>query len=246
MVNAIWKIYATIKSRVNSSYKFKIPMLVVERITGQLPMVKIDETAFDIPAKITLADPTYFTPGEINVLLGVSIFWELICKYGQIRKAKNTSIFQETLLGWIISGLIQVGNMKQCDNNSYCGISVNTRLLQQLKQFWEIEEVESVVHRSAEEKRCEEHFVVTHGRDKDGRISQREQMWATFCRTITVKNKGGAAGRIIWHSRKPIESVRAKAREATRIEETISKTHGGIFKFRTHEGNSLFNCCVFF
>ncbi|KMQ88124.1 hypothetical protein RF55_12443 [Lasius niger] len=133
-----------------------------------MPMIKISENQLDIPSNIALADPSYGIPGKIDVLLGASIFWELMCNR-QIRRMKNSPVFQETLLGWIISGSIYTNNRKQREE-AYCGISINNELHKQLEKFWEIEEVELPVHRSDEEIQCEEHFVSTHSRSKDGRF----------------------------------------------------------------------------
>ncbi|XP_011690002.1 PREDICTED: uncharacterized protein LOC105451334 [Wasmannia auropunctata] len=146
----------------------EIPFLVINKITEQLPMVAIEDDKFKIPTNLQLADPTYFIPNHIDILLGASIFWELMGS-NQIRRGRHVPILQETKLGWIISGTIQSNKMKQCDN-TYCGISVNAALNQQLEKFWKVEEVEQPMHQSVEETHCEEHFRSTHSRDKEGRF----------------------------------------------------------------------------
>lgn len=53
-----------------------------------------------------LADFEYHIPANIDILLNVSIFWDLICNC-QIRRPNHTLILHETMLGWIISGRMQ-------------------------------------------------------------------------------------------------------------------------------------------
>jgi len=156
-----------IQSRINS-FQRETSFLVINQISECLPMIEISQNQLDIPSNITLADPSYGIPGKIDVLLGASIFWELLCTR-QIQRMKNSPVFQETLLGWIISSLVYANNMKQHEE-SYCGMSINNALQQQLEKFWKIEEVEMPVHHSDEEIQCEEYFVSTHSRNKDGRF----------------------------------------------------------------------------
>jgi len=144
-INTVHRVRAMIQSRINS-FQCETSFLVINQISECLSMIEISQNQLDIPSNITLADPSYGIPGKIDVLLGASIFWELLCTR-QIQRMKNSPVFQETLLGWIISGSVYANNMKQHEE-SYCGMSINNALQQQLEKFWEIEEVEMPVHHS--------------------------------------------------------------------------------------------------
>ncbi|XP_072764623.1 uncharacterized protein [Anoplolepis gracilipes] len=169
-VNTIQRIHATIESRINSC-RFKVPFLVINQITERLPMFKVNKTHLHIPPNITLADPSYFIPGRIDILLGASIFWELMCSR-QIRQSKNEPVLQETILGWIISGPMHIGNVKQPNQEAYCGVSLSM-LQHQLENFWKIEEVKLPIQRLTEETHCEEHFLSTYQRNEEGRFVVR-------------------------------------------------------------------------
>lgn len=133
-----------------------------------MPTFKINKEILNIPHKIQLADPNYYTPGDINMLLEVSVFWELLCSK-QIKQSRRSPILQETQFGWIVSEVI-LHNKSQLQGKSYCGISTNSILHKQLEKFWHVEELEQDSTHSQEESQCEEHFISTHARDDDGRF----------------------------------------------------------------------------
>lgn len=64
--------FATIQLRLQT-FKKGLLFLVMDKITEQLPMIKLDNNNFKIPQQLQLADPSYHTPGNINILLGVYI-----------------------------------------------------------------------------------------------------------------------------------------------------------------------------
>lgn len=56
----------TLKSTTNN-YKTVQEFLVLHTITGKLPQVKINRMSLKIPNGITLADPGFQTPGNIDL-----------------------------------------------------------------------------------------------------------------------------------------------------------------------------------
>ena len=121
-----------------------------------MPSIAIDRASLEIPKNITLADPEFHKPSEIDLLIGVKLFYKLLC-VGQISlKNHPHAILQKTQLGWIVAGEISGSpskNMVQCHF-----IRHSTPLDANLKQFWEIEELPSLKFLSQEEQACEEHF----------------------------------------------------------------------------------------
>lgn len=65
-----------------------------------------------------MADPKIYYPGPVDLLFGPSIFWDLLCS-NQIKSNNHSPILQETLLGWILSGVIR----QQKPNQSHCYFS---------------------------------------------------------------------------------------------------------------------------
>ncbi|XP_074028523.1 uncharacterized protein [Leptinotarsa decemlineata] len=121
----------------------------------------------DKPDEIELADPEYNISQKIEVLLGASIFFDLIVK-GQIKLGRNKPILQRTRLGWIISGSLQIKNPEA---HPSCMLSVNNLLNEQLEKFWSIENVtQTKTQFSDEELECESHFRQNYFRDHEGRF----------------------------------------------------------------------------
>jgi len=165
-ISAVQQVNAIIQSRT-SAYQAKLPFLIIDRITGRLPTFQIDTNSIHIPHYLKLADPNYYIPGDIDLLLGASTFWELL-RHQRIQSSKGSPVLQETALGWIIAGNIQANCEYQ--KKEYCGISTKITIQNQLEKFWHMEEIKQSKDRSLEETQCEEHFITTHSRNQEGRF----------------------------------------------------------------------------
>ena len=156
---------ATMKSRF-SKYHKSLDFLVLSRITKRMPSLPINRAAFEIPKNIFLADPEFYKPAEIDILIGVKLFYRLLC-VGQIElKNHPDAVLQKTQLGWIVAGEI---NGPSPSNSIQCHLTMHTTPLDaSLAKFWEIEEVHTSKMPSSEERACETHFINTQ-RNATGR-----------------------------------------------------------------------------
>ncbi|GFV74582.1 integrase catalytic domain-containing protein [Trichonephila clavipes] len=85
-----------------------------------------------------LADENFNIPGNIDLLLGAEIFYEILLP-GQTKLLNTKLIFQNTVFGYIASGSIPVSS----ENKPHCGlIKDNVDLEKTMRRFWEIENVE--------------------------------------------------------------------------------------------------------
>lgn len=160
------RVTATIKSTTNN-YCFTSSFLILDNITNNLPMTTINIRNLDIPENILLADPTFYAPGKIDLLIGASVFYDLLC-VGQIKLANQKTIVQKTQLGWVISGPVPICNQNQ---TSLCNLVTNIDIQNQLQHFWELEECNNTLkHNSSEEKICEQIFLETTKRNSEGRF----------------------------------------------------------------------------
>lgn len=100
--NASYIASANIESRV-SNYKVNIDFYILPRLTGNIPLSKIDVSRFKIPAEFKLADPSYSEPQRIDAILGSEVFYDLL-RANQLKLPQSNLIMQETQLGWIVAG----------------------------------------------------------------------------------------------------------------------------------------------
>nr|CAI5864956.1 unnamed protein product [Callosobruchus analis] len=151
-----------IKSLYNE-FSRELNCLVLDEITGNIPHQPIHIDNLPIPENLALADPKFNQSQRIDCLLGVSIFYELLC-IGQIKLGRGQPILQKTHLGWVISG--PISNYPQ---QSTCLVSLNS-VHDQLEKFWLLEEVSEKRILSKSEQLCEDQFKDTTVKDVDGRF----------------------------------------------------------------------------
>lgn len=159
----------TLRSK-SREFNTQVQCLVLPCITSRLPSVAIDFDQFCIPENITLADPTFNIPSDIDVLIGADLFWDLLD--GEKMRLACGPYLQRSKLGWLISGSITKGTVSyktQCNFTQTCD-SIDM----QMQRFWELEDIPKPKSAfSAEEKKCEEIFISTTKREQDGRFNVR-------------------------------------------------------------------------
>ena len=145
---------------------------VLSKITTSLPTQPISIDNWNIPKDIELADPTFHTPGKVDILIGNKLFFKMLVME-QIKLGDGLPILQNTKLGWILGGEIPTESQI-----SFCSFATVDRKSEQLndtmKQFWEVEEIHSTSAKwSTEEQECEKHFEENTSRNVDGRFVVR-------------------------------------------------------------------------
>ncbi|XP_033229232.1 uncharacterized protein LOC117180818 [Belonocnema kinseyi] len=152
----IHAVTANIKSLFNKFEK-SIELLVVPSISKAMPSTPINLALLEIPKNISLDDPDFHRPSSVDLLIGVKLFYKLLC-VGQIAlKNHPGAILQKTQLGWIIAG--EINRFPPSDRNIQCHFSVFANSSDtNLTRFWEIEEISAPKALSSEETACEVHF----------------------------------------------------------------------------------------
>nr|XP_029728047.1 uncharacterized protein LOC115266213 [Aedes albopictus] len=141
----------------------RAPTLVpITGVTGVIPTTQLDISEWPIPTSVFLADPEFNTPGQIDMLLGVSHFLRLL-KLGRIQLRDDLPNLQETQFGWVVAG-----DVEEEQNDQQCYVSTASTLSETMQRFWEVEEVNDA-DQPTDQKECEKKFQDTHYRDVDGR-----------------------------------------------------------------------------
>lgn len=158
------KVNVKVQSRIND-FSLELSCLVIPLVTGSLPNFKVDSQNLNIPANVSLADPTFCTSGPVDMLIGADSFWDLLC-VGQIKLGPNGPFLQKSKLGWIVSG--KVARLNNLEGTTVCNFVKTEQIDRQLSRFWEIEEGVVRKPQSVEEIACEKHFVDTFSRAANG------------------------------------------------------------------------------
>lgn len=176
-VNGVGSNSAASKSVVSSTlkphqshnqFKLSFSAVVLKDLTEILPsnQVKIDHWPhiFDLD----LADPKFNKPGNIDIILGIDVYTEIICN--DLRRGPNgTPIAQQTRLGYIISGVCQRNSASSTINRTITACHL-TSLNDTMQQFFAIEEVNDKDPASKEDKFANNFFGKTYKRDESGRF----------------------------------------------------------------------------
>ncbi|XP_044741951.1 uncharacterized protein LOC123302922 [Chrysoperla carnea] len=153
-----------------TNFQFKAEFGVLENTTDNLPKRSFKKQLIKWPSFINLADPNFNLSGPIDMLIGTSLFYKFL-KKGKIDLGQNSPTLQNTSLGWILGGNINLQKeFNSVNENTFTSLVTTTNNINEIMTgFWKLEEYSSKPIRSAEEKLCEKLFLESVSRDSDGR-----------------------------------------------------------------------------
>lgn len=149
-----------------SDFTFTLNCLVSPKITGHVPSVKINLENWELPLGLSLADPSFHEPSQIDLLIGMDWFYDIM-KPGCLKLNDYLPSLHDSKLGWLVGGKL----LDSSSNSALNSYSVRLDPVEELMQkFWEVEGVSSEVVLSSEEEQCETQFAATYRRDNSGRF----------------------------------------------------------------------------
>ena len=116
----------------------QVDALILPTVTGIIPNNPINLEQVRKFKKLQLADPQYYQPGEIDILLGADVTLRLLGRR-QIRSSATGPVAQLTKLGWVIGGNTDHKH-KSASSTRIHFTTVEDNLEKQLQRFWEWEE----------------------------------------------------------------------------------------------------------
>lgn len=147
-----------------------LPVLILDRITGDLPSCLISSEVKNSLVNFKLADPHFSERGPIQMLLGADIFMQII-KPTKVSLGDNMPYAMDTMFGFVILGKapIEVGeNHDSCVNNLTTFLTIHEDPLHELMtRFWQVEEPPKVQSLTDDELKCETHFLETYYRSPE-------------------------------------------------------------------------------
>lgn len=169
-INVINKAVNLEISSRHGSYHTNILAAVHNHLNQQHPACSTPVTKWKIPGRINLADPEFFKPRSIDMILGADVFYKILG--GKRMKVGNGQPdLIQTQFGWVVAGPMELTPVTTaCTLTSYLSASANETChmdLEWMKTCWELESVPTVqVAYSPEEQRCLDHFKSTIRFDK--------------------------------------------------------------------------------
>nr|XP_049464908.1 uncharacterized protein LOC125907331 [Anopheles coluzzii] len=161
--NVRHSIETTIHSRC-SSYAASLELLVLPKLSADLPTQQIDISHWKIPETCILADPSFNRPGTIDIILGATHFYEIL-RIGRLSLGDSMPTLQETEFSWVVSGTIT-----EPMSPVMCAVATHTNELGNLmEQCFTTEGLSNTPSWSSEERACEDHDTATTTREEDGR-----------------------------------------------------------------------------
>lgn len=143
-----------------------LQLLVLKSLCSEMPTVAINNASLNYIKDIHLADPSFNTPGEIDVLLGADVF-PLVLLKGRRYGVEGQPSALETVFGWVLIGPVEHQLSEKIQS---CFVSLsNDSLNASFKRFWELEQISTDILVSEEDSQCEELFRQSHYREPSGR-----------------------------------------------------------------------------
>ncbi|XP_050554065.1 uncharacterized protein LOC118278462 [Spodoptera frugiperda] len=107
---------------MDDSITFDLNCFVLPYITSNVPCREVNYSTLNIPLNITLADPTFCKPAEVDILIGADLFWDLLGSH-KIKLGTGKPVLYETSLGWIVSGPISQNSISLLCSDLKCNFS---------------------------------------------------------------------------------------------------------------------------
>ncbi|CAH1365461.1 unnamed protein product [Tenebrio molitor] len=132
-------------------------------------------SAINIPKELQLADPKFLETAPVDLLIGADLFWNLLCQDRKEITLKNHNklMLQNTHLGFIAGGSLNMNNNNSSSTCSLSLTSVTDILENQVQKFFELEQCSNPSEQkcfSNEEIMCEQHFIQNTCRQTNGKF----------------------------------------------------------------------------
>ncbi|KAH8314302.1 hypothetical protein KR074_012459, partial [Drosophila pseudoananassae] len=144
-----------------SEYSALVNAVIAANITDLQPS-SLDVSSWNIPGNLSLADPEFFRPQRIDLLIGASLFYELLC-VGQIKLSAGLPLLQKTRLGWVVCGGGSHVQRRSLVSTAHKDVPESATMLDDqldslLRRFWEVEDCSDSILLSPEQELCEGHY----------------------------------------------------------------------------------------
>ncbi|XP_050340593.1 uncharacterized protein LOC126767010 [Bactrocera neohumeralis] len=153
-----------LRSPIDPLVSITTNMMVLPKLTGNLPTCHISALTRQAFPDLTLADKRFFVNEPVDVILGGDVYPQIMLD-GIRKNVLGSLLAQETVFGWIVTGRANTIKPTNTCVSYYNEISLEKRLA----SFWELEEMSKERKLSEEDRYCEELYKKTTKRNEDGK-----------------------------------------------------------------------------
>ncbi|KYM90052.1 hypothetical protein ALC53_01880 [Atta colombica] len=152
-------------------------------ITGKIPTFSLGRDKFNFPRNIRLADPRFHILSDIDLLIGMDLFWNLIC-VGQVKFSDKHSTLQKTRLGWILAGHLDSIISITARVHSLHASVTNAELHEHVSRAWQMDDISTQSHNfTMEENICD---------SRESALKRLKGIERRFMRDLTLKSQYAA------------------------------------------------------
>lgn len=149
-----------------------VSALILKSLTNYVPQRMESLTDLEYLRALELADNDPTSAAPIDIIIGADLYGSIL-RSGIRSRSPNEPVAQNSIFGWFISGSMPTQSNFEFTPLSTHHCSVHADLNDQMKAFWELEELPRKTYLSPEDDWCEKHFASTHFRAPDGRYVVR-------------------------------------------------------------------------
>uniref|UniRef100_A0A8D8XDY8 Integrase catalytic domain-containing protein n=1 Tax=Cacopsylla melanoneura TaxID=428564 RepID=A0A8D8XDY8_9HEMI len=145
-----------------------VEAVILPKISSNIPSLPVSAKIVERLAAVQLADPSFFQPSPVDLLLGAQYYASILDPSEPIVPGEPSLI--PTMFGSLVMGLASAPLSSEPIHQSFHAVinPTDDSLDEQLKRFWEIDNIKVDIPASPEDLQCEEHFLSTHYREPDG------------------------------------------------------------------------------
>lgn len=164
-------------SPLDYARKVEADALIIPSIAARNTTLKSKLSELPQFQKLKLADPDPVNNSRIDLLIGLDIFGSILTE-GLHKGSSREPSALNTIFGWILFGpcALTAKPESPCRVRTVTvdtGDTPSSSTDDLLRSFWELNEIPSTTPPTEEERICEEWFVATHSRRRDGRYIVR-------------------------------------------------------------------------
>lgn len=156
------------------------PMLVLDKLTVNLPRLPVSTEVIERTKRYCLADPSFHLPGRIDVVIGGDLYPQLLTNK-KFSLGRHMPYVIGTHFGYIVMGSAPCAQSPTTSSNLEASSSqvislhatTDCDLHTSLQRFWTQEELPVYDKKTVEQELCDENFRITHSRETDGRYVVR-------------------------------------------------------------------------